>query len=69
MNSASYVRTYLLKLEMFRKHGFIPGYNLITTFEYYDEKDSKNNIIFSSGDAERIVREWFLPEGVILRGA
>lgn len=65
MSDPEYVRDFIIKLEKYKKIGFVPGYNLILTFEYYDPEKSGNKIVFDSFEAQRVVKEWFLPEGIV----
>lgn len=64
MSSVEYVKTYIRKLETYRLYGFIPGYNLICTYECTDDNKA-TNVYFDSMKAREIVSEWFLPEGVL----
>lgn len=65
MNKTDYVETFINKLETYKKLGFVPGYNLIITFECYDSEHKDRSIYMDSYLANRIVREWFLPEGIL----
>lgn len=65
MDDTEYVQDYLRKLETYRKHGFVPGKNLITTFEFYGGAGPGSRIVFDARDAELTIKEWFLPEGII----
>lgn len=65
MDNPEYVHDYLKKLETYRKFGFYPEYNLITTFEFFQDAYGKK-IVFDAHMAESVIKKWFLPEGVII---
>lgn len=61
VDSPDYAVKCLKKLDDYRKAGFTVNRNLIITFESYAADGRR---IFDSNQAEQVVKEWFLPEGV-----
>lgn len=61
LDSPSYVNSCILKLGTYKKSGFLLNRNLIITCESYAQN---GRMVFDSNQAEQIVREWFLPEGI-----
>ena len=61
MNDPSYAGDFARKQKELARNGFLPGYNLITTFEYYDSVNSDRSVIVDSNHAESIINKWFMP--------